>query len=132
MDVDAEQIAFEAVVLDQRAFRGLLQKHSGIHRLQIVARSPDGHAADGDVGRRHGDDIAGAAAVEHRARPSAQDDAPLDPDRALVFAGCKFDDVAVLRPVEQRLQRLLRNSLQRLRNREARDSGGEDRRRKDA
>ena len=62
----------------------------------------------------------------------AQYHAPLDPDRALVFARRELDDVAVLRPVEHRLQRLLRNSRQRLRNREARDSGGEDRRRNDA
>ena len=132
MDIDPEQIAFEAIVFDQRAFRGLLQKYAGIHRLQIVARSPDGHATDGDVRRRHGNDIAGAAAVEHRTRPPGQYDAPLDPDRALVFARRQLDDIAVLRPVQQRLQRLLRDSLQRLRNREARDSGGEDRRRKDA
>ena len=73
-----------------------------------------------------------AAAVEHRTRPPAQYHAPLDPDRALVFARRELDDVAVLRPVQHRLQRLLRNSLQRLRNGEARDSGGEDRRRNDA
>ena len=58
--------------------------------------------------------------------------APIDPDRALVFARREFDDVAVLRPVQHRLQRLLRNSLQRLRTGEARNSGGEDRRRKHA
>ena len=49
MDIDAVQIAFEAVVFDQRALRGLLKEHAGIHLLQIAARSPDGHAADGDI-----------------------------------------------------------------------------------
>ena len=40
---------------------------------------------------------------------------PVDPDRALVFARRELDDVAVLRPVQHRLKRLLRRSLQRLR-----------------
>ena len=99
MHVDSEQVAFETVVFDQRAFGGLFEKHAGIHRLQIVARSPDGHAADRDVRRRHPDDAACAPAVEYRARPSGQYQAPLDPDRALVFARRKLDDVAVLRQV---------------------------------
>ena len=132
MDIDSEQVSFEAIVFDQRPFRGLLEENSGIHRLQIVARSPDGHAADRDIRRRHRDDIAGTAAVEHRTRPSRQYDAPIDPDRAFVVARREFDDVAVLRPVQHRLQRLFRSSLQRLRTGEARNSGGEDRRRKDA
>ena len=132
MDINSEQVSFEAIVFDQRAFRGLLEENSRIHGLQIAARSPDGHATDRDVGRRHRDDVAGTAAVEHRARPPGQYDAPIDPDRALVFAGRKFDDVAVLRPVQHSLKRLFRSSLQRLRAGEARDSGGEDRRRNDA
>ena len=84
-------------------------------------------------GSRHGDDIAGAVADRARApgRPVSTS-AAIDPDRALVFAGCKLDDVAVLRPVQHRLQRLFRSSLQRLRDRGARSSGGEDRRRNDA
>ena len=132
MHIDAEQVSYEAVVLDHRAFGGLLEKNSGIHRLQIAARSPDGHAADGDVGRRHRDDVAGAAAVEHGARASGQYQRSIDPDRAVVFARRKFDDVAVPRTIQQRLQRLARHSRQRLRIGEAGQSGGDDRRRKHA
>ena len=132
MDINSKQVAFETIVFDQRPFGGLLEKHARIHGLQIVARSLDGHAADRDVRRRHRDDIAGAAAVEYRARPSGQYQATLDPDRALVFTRRKLNDVAVLRQVHDSLQRLLWNSLQRLRTGEARDSGGEDRRQNDA
>ena len=132
MNINAEQVAFETIILDQRPFRGLLKKHAGIHGLQIVARSPDRHAADRDIRRCHGDDIAGAAAVEHRARPSGQYNAPIDPDRALVVARSQFDDVAVLRAVQHSLQRLFRSSLERLRTGEAPGSGGEDRRRNNA
>ena len=107
MHVDAEQVALEAVVLDQRALRRSSQEDAGIHRLQVAARAPDGHAADGHVGRRHGDDAAGAAAVEHARRAvRSSTSAPIDPDRAVVFARRKFDDVAVLRAVQHRLQRL--------------------------
>ena len=130
MDVDAEQVAFETVVFDQRAFCRLLEKHAGIHGLKIAARSADGNAADRDVGRRHRDDAACTPAVEHRARPPGQYQPPLDPDRSLVFARRELDEVALLSPVQHRLQRLLWASLQRLRNREARDTGGDGRRRK--
>ena len=96
-----------------------------------MTRTADGHAPDDDVRRRHRDDITGAAAVEHCTRPPRQYDAPLNPEPTLVFARCQIDDVAVLRPVEQRLQRLSRGSRQLLRNRGARNSGGEQHRRKD-
>ena len=132
MHVDAEQVSDQAVVLDRRALGGLLEKDPGIHRLQVAARSPDGHAADGDVGRGHRDDVAGAAAVEHAAGASGQYQRSIDPDRAVVFARSELDDVAVARAIQQRLQRLARHSRQRLRTGEAGQSGGDERRRKHA
>ncbi|OIQ64690.1 hypothetical protein GALL_537590 [mine drainage metagenome] len=103
MNINAEQVSLEAIIFDQRAFRGLLEKNSRIHLLQIVARSPNGQATDRHVGRIHRGDIAVAAADKHRARLSGQYNAPIDPDRALVFAGGKLDDIAVLRPVQHSL-----------------------------
>jgi hypothetical protein len=100
--------------------------------LQIASRSTDGHAADCHVRRRHGDNIAGTAANEHRARPSRQYNAPIDPDCSFVFARRKFNDVAILRSIQHSLQRLFRNNLERLRTGEARGSGGEYRRQNDA
>ena len=87
--------------------------------MQIVARSPDRDAPDRDVRHPDGDDIAGTAAFEHRTRAPGQYQATLDPDRALVYTRRKLDDVAVLRQVHHSLQRLLWNSLQRLRTGEA-------------
>ena len=37
VDINAEQVSFEAIVFDHRAFRGLLEENSQIHGLQIVA-----------------------------------------------------------------------------------------------
>ena len=132
MHVDAEQVSDQAVVLDRRAFGGLLEKNPGIHRLQIAARLPDGHAADRQRRARHRDDVAGAAAVEHGAGASSQYKRSIDPDRAVVFARGKLDDVTVARTIQQRLQRLVRHSRQRLRPGEAGQSGGDERRRKHA
>ena len=77
-------------------------------------------AADRNVGRGYRDDVAGAAAVEHGARASSQYKRSIDPDRAVVFARGKLDDVTVVRTIQQRLQRPVRRSRQRLRTGEAR------------
>src|SRR5262245_2155741 len=104
MHVDAEQVSYQTVVLDRRALGGLLEENSGIHRLEITARSADSNAADSNVGRSDRDDVALATAIEHRARASIQHQRSIDPDRTIVFARSKLDDVALTRAVQQRLQ----------------------------
>jgi hypothetical protein len=71
-----------------------------------------------------------AGGVVKGARPSRQDQRSIDPDCTVVFARSKFDDVTVARAIQQRLQRLVRHSRQRLRTGEAGKSGGDERRRK--
>ena len=76
--------------------------------------------------------VASTSAVEHRARPSGQHNVPINPYRTFVVARRKFDDISGLRAVQHSLKRLVRSSLERLRTGEARSSGGEHRRRKNA
>ena len=121
MDIDSEQVAFEAIVFDQRPLRG---SSRGNTPESIVCRSwPDPRMVTPRIV------TSGAVTVTTLPAPPpsstapgrpAQYNAPIDPDRAFVFARRKFDDVAILRAVQHSLQRLLRNSLQRLRTGEAR------------
>jgi hypothetical protein len=130
--IDAEQVSHQAVILDRRALGGLLEKNSGIHRLQVAPGPPDGHAADGHIGRGYRDDVVGAATVEHGAGASGQYKRSIDADRAVVFPRSKFDDVTVACAIQQRLQLPARHSRQRLRVGEAGQSGGDECRRKHA
>ena len=82
--------------------------------------------------RSYRDNVAGAIADKHRTWLSGQHHASIDPDRATMIAGSKFYDVTGLGTIQHSLKRPLWTGLQRLRCGEARDSGGEDRRRNDA
>jgi hypothetical protein len=126
MNINAEQVGFEAVVFDQRVRRSF----AGTRRNPSPQISPirDGQAADVTSGA-DGDDAARAAAVEHRARPPAKTIRRSILSR-LVLAGVS----SMTSPSCARSSSACNGcsgSLQRRRNRGARN-GGEDRRRKDA
>src|SRR6478752_10201155 len=80
VDIDPEQIAFEAVAVDHGPFGGLLQEHAGIHRLKAAAGALDRHAANGNARGGYGDHIADAGAIKHRTRLPDQRQRPVDPD----------------------------------------------------
>jgi hypothetical protein len=130
--INAEQVSFEGDYFSITARCAVFFRNTpGSMVLQIVA-IPGWSRRGLSRPRGHGDNIAGTAAVEHRSRSSGQYNAPIDPDRSFVFARREFNDVAILSAIEHSLQRLFRNSRQRLRTGEASGSGGQDRRRNDA
>jgi len=84
---NSEQVSFEAIVFDQRAFRGPSRRKFPNPSFADRGRIPDGHATDRKRRRIHRDNVAGAVADEHRTRPPGQHDAVIDPDRALYSPG---------------------------------------------
>src|SRR5690606_4631303 len=55
VQIDAEQVAFEPVVLDHGAFGGPLDVDGGIHARHVHAGAADREAANRGAGRGHGD-----------------------------------------------------------------------------
>src|SRR5262249_33673371 len=107
VNIDAEQVSFQAIVFDHRTLRGLLEKDPRIHGLEIAAGLPDGDVADGALRRCHSNDIAGPAAAEHGTGSPGQNKSTVNPDPTLVNAGRQLDDVTFLRTVQHRLKRLV-------------------------
>jgi hypothetical protein len=127
--------------LDQALAASGLDRATAVHRPRLLSDNGSSYVASDlaawleDKGMEHG-----AVTVITLPTPPPLSTAPGLPltitRRSIRIAplyspGGKVNDVAILRPVQHSLQRLLQSSLQGLRNREARNSGGEDRHRKD-
>jgi len=104
MQVDAEEIAGQDVVLDERPRRRLRNEDSGIEIVEIAAGADDFQAAHRAARCIDGNRVSPALPVDDRARRPFQRHTPVEHERTRVPAGRETKRIAFSGAGERRLQ----------------------------
>ena len=108
VQVDAEQVVDQVVVVDLGPRRRLPHQDRRVHRRQVEAGAGDLQAVHAHVRRRHGDHAAGARAGQHGAVVAGQRERPIEDDRTGMAPGRQANRIAWRGRVDHRLQRRAR------------------------